>query len=76
LSLQHQRDLQAQRAETANLKEQLLQAGLHHAGALKDAIPAGKAEVEEAKEQLRQELEEERKLWKLEKERNDELSLV
>ncbi|KAK1626742.1 hypothetical protein QYE76_001057 [Lolium multiflorum] len=81
--LSHQRDLQAQRNETANLKEQLVLAGLQHAGALKEAISAGEAKVEEAKkqladaqEQLRQELEEERKLRKLEQERNNELSLV
>ncbi|KAM0857704.1 hypothetical protein ACQ4PT_048304 [Festuca glaucescens] len=83
LSLQHQRDLQAQRTETDKLKEQLVQAGLQLAGALKEAIAAGEAKVEEAKkqlaeaqDQLRQELEEERKLRKLEKERNDELLLV
>jgi molybdopterin converting factor small subunit len=83
LSLQHLRDLRAQRTETANLKEQLVQAGLQPAGALKEAISTSKAEVEEAKKQLaeaqnqlRQELEEERKLQKLEKERNDELLLV
>jgi ABC-type transporter Mla subunit MlaD len=75
--------LQAQRTETAKLKEQLLQAGLQHARALKEAITAGEAKVEEAKKQLaeaqdklRQELEEERKLRKLEKERNDQLLLV
>ncbi|KAK1660620.1 hypothetical protein QYE76_048779 [Lolium multiflorum] len=73
----------AQRSETTNLKEQLVQAGLQHAGALKEAIAAGEAKVEEAKEQLaeaqdqlRQELEEERKLRKLENERNDKLLLV
>ncbi|KAM0929126.1 hypothetical protein ACQ4PT_001831 [Festuca glaucescens] len=83
LHLKHQRDLQAQRNETANLKEQLVQAGLQHAGALKVAIAAGEAKVEEAKkqladaqDQLRQELEEERKLRKLEQERNNELSVV
>jgi antirestriction protein len=48
---------------------------VQHAGALKDAIVASKAEVKEAKEQLRQELEKERKLRKLEKEQNDKLSL-
>ena len=52
MSLQHQRDLQDQRKETANLKEQLVQAGLQHAGALKEAIAAGEAKVEEAKKQL------------------------
>ncbi|KAK1607660.1 hypothetical protein QYE76_031333 [Lolium multiflorum] len=49
LSLQHQGDLKAQRDETANLKDQLIQDGLHHARALKDAITAGDAKVEEAK---------------------------
>jgi DNA-directed RNA polymerase beta' subunit len=83
MSLHHQCDLQAQRNETANLKEQLVQAGLQHAGALKEAIAAGEAKVEEAKkqlaeahEQLRQELEVERKLLKLEQERNIELSAI
>jgi Skp family chaperone for outer membrane proteins len=61
----------------------LIQAGLRHDVALKETVKAGKAEAEEAKkqltnaqDQLRQELEEERKLRKLEKERYDELSLV
>ncbi|KAM0824288.1 hypothetical protein ACQ4PT_070297 [Festuca glaucescens] len=83
LSLQHQRDLQAQRNETAKLKEQLVKAGLQHAGALKEAIAAGEAKVEEARkqfadaeEQLRRELEEERKLRQQEQERNDELLAV
>ncbi|KAM0910872.1 hypothetical protein ACQ4PT_013877 [Festuca glaucescens] len=83
LSLQHQRDLQAQRNETAKLKEQLVEAGLQHAGALKEAIAAGEAKVEEARkqfadagEQLRRELEEERKLRQQEQERNDELLAV
>ncbi|KAM0846564.1 hypothetical protein ACQ4PT_055585 [Festuca glaucescens] len=83
LSLQHQRDLQAQRNETAKLKEQLVEARLQHAGALKEAIAAGEAKVEEARkqfaeagEQLRRELEEERKLRQQEQERNDELLAV
>ncbi|KAM0901263.1 hypothetical protein ACQ4PT_020094 [Festuca glaucescens] len=83
LSVQHQRDLQAQRNETAKLKEQLVEAGLQHAGALKEAIAAGEAKVEEARkqfadaeEQLRQELEEEKKLRQQEQERNDELLAV
>jgi hypothetical protein len=49
---------------------------VQQAVALKDAIAVGKAEVEEAKEQLRQELKEERKLWQLEKERSEELAVV
>jgi gas vesicle protein len=56
---------------------------VQHAGALKEAIAAGEEKVEEAKkqlvdaqEQLRQEIEEERKLRKLEQERNNELSAV
>jgi hypothetical protein len=49
---------------------------VQHAGALKDAIAAGKAEVEEAKEQLCQELKEEKKLRQLEKDRNKELAVV
>jgi hypothetical protein len=39
-------------------------------------VKACKAEVEEAKDQLRQELEEEKKLRRLAKERNDELALI
>ncbi|KAM0888481.1 hypothetical protein ACQ4PT_028309 [Festuca glaucescens] len=83
LALQHQNELQAQKNETANLKEELIQAGLRHAGALKEAIAAGEAKVEEAKkkladaeEQLRRELEEEKKLRQLEQERNDALLAV
>ncbi|KAK1631593.1 hypothetical protein QYE76_005908 [Lolium multiflorum] len=76
LALQHQNALQAQKNETARLKEELIQAGLRHDSALKEAIKAGKAEVEEAKDQLRQELEEEKKLRRLEKERNNKLQLL
>ncbi|KAM0875835.1 hypothetical protein ACQ4PT_036557 [Festuca glaucescens] len=75
--------LSAQRNETAKLKDQLVEAGLQHAGALKEAITAGEAKVEEARkqfadteEQLRRELEEERKLRQQEQERNDELLAV
>ena len=53
LALQHENSLQAKRNETARLKEDLIQAGLRHDTTLKEAIKAGKAEVEEAKEQLR-----------------------
>jgi hypothetical protein len=58
------------------MKAQLLQVGIQHAQALKEATAAGEAKVEEAKkqftdaqEQMRQELEQERKLLKLEQER-------
>ncbi|KAK1632697.1 hypothetical protein QYE76_007012 [Lolium multiflorum] len=81
LSLQHQLDLEAQRDETAKLKHQLIQAGLQHTRSLKEAIAAGDAKVEEARkqfaeaeEQLRRELAEEKKLLKLEQERNTALS--
>ncbi|KAM0907458.1 hypothetical protein ACQ4PT_016110 [Festuca glaucescens] len=77
LALQHQNELQAQKDETAKLKEELIQAGLRHAGALKEAVAAGEAKVEEAKKQfadaeerLRQELEEEKKLREMERDRN------
>ncbi|KAM0876765.1 hypothetical protein ACQ4PT_035949 [Festuca glaucescens] len=83
LALQHQNALQAQKNEIARLKEELIQTGLQHAGALKEAIAAGEAKVEEAKkqladaqDQLRQELEEERKLRELEQGRNNELLAV
>jgi ABC-type transporter Mla subunit MlaD len=63
------------------MKAQLLQVGMQHAQALKDAAAAGEAKVEEAKkhfaeaeEQLRRELEEERELRKLEQDRNAELA--
>ncbi len=49
LALQHQNELQAQKNETTKLKEELIQAGLRHETALKEAIKTGKAEVEEAK---------------------------
>ena len=52
LALQHQNELQAQKNESAKLKEELIQAGLRHAGALKEAVAAGEAKVEEAKKQL------------------------
>jgi hypothetical protein len=48
----HQRELKAQRDETAKLKDQLIQAGLEHAKALNEAISAGNAQVEEAKKQF------------------------
>jgi hypothetical protein len=40
------------RIETARLKEELIQAGLRHDSALKEAIKDGKAEVEESKAAL------------------------
>jgi hypothetical protein len=59
------------------MKAQLLQMGMQHAQALKDAAAAGEAKVEEAKKhfaeaegQLRRELEEEWKLRELERDRN------
>jgi hypothetical protein len=65
------------------MKEQLLQIGLQHAQSLKEATAAGEAKVEEAKkqfaeaqEQLRQEVEQERKLVKLEQEKNNELTAI
>ncbi|KAM0872708.1 hypothetical protein ACQ4PT_038528 [Festuca glaucescens] len=77
LALQHRNELQAQKDETAKLKEELIQAGLRHAGALKEAIAAGEAKVEEAKkqlvdteEQLRRELGEEKELQEMERDRN------
>ncbi|KAM0931747.1 hypothetical protein ACQ4PT_000057 [Festuca glaucescens] len=83
LALQHQNELQAQKNETAKLKEELIQAGLRHVGALKEAVAAGEAKVEEAKKQfahteerLRQELGEEKKLRQLEQERADALLAV
>ncbi|KAM0889398.1 hypothetical protein ACQ4PT_027716 [Festuca glaucescens] len=83
LALQHWNELQAQKDETAKLKEELIQAGLRHAGALKEAIAAGEAKVEEAKkqladaeEQLRRELGEEKELRQLEQERADALLAV
>jgi molybdopterin converting factor small subunit len=83
MSLQHQQELKAQRDVTANLKDQLVLAGLQHAGALKEAIAAGDAKVEEAQkqfadaqEELRRELEEERKLREMERDRNVVLAVA
>jgi hypothetical protein len=80
LTLQHSRDLEAQRNEAAKLKDQLIQAGLQHVRALKEAISAGDAKVEEARKeivetagQLRAELEEDTWLLHLEQDRNAEL---
>ncbi|KAM0903733.1 hypothetical protein ACQ4PT_018495 [Festuca glaucescens] len=49
LALQHQQELKTQRDETAKLKDQLIQAGLQQAEALKGAIAAGEAKLEEAR---------------------------
>jgi septal ring factor EnvC (AmiA/AmiB activator) len=83
LLLQHERGLKSQRDETASLNDQLIQAELQHARSLKEAIAASDAKVEEARKQfaeaegqLRQELEEEEKLVKLEQERNAALLAV
>ena len=69
----------------------MIQAGLRHETALKEAIKTGKAEVEEAKlalielqksevqvlrDRLQQDIEEERKLRELERQRNNALELV
>ncbi|KAM0851442.1 hypothetical protein ACQ4PT_052421 [Festuca glaucescens] len=77
LALQHQQELKAQRDETAKLKDQLIQAGLQQAEALSGAIAAGEAKLEEARKQfagaeqeLRRELEEEKKLREMERDRN------
>ncbi|KAM0921681.1 hypothetical protein ACQ4PT_006640 [Festuca glaucescens] len=77
LALQHQQELKAQRDETAKLKDQLIQAGLQQVEALKGAIAAGEAKLEEARKQfdgaeerLRQELGEEKNLREMERDRN------
>ncbi|KAK1664990.1 hypothetical protein QYE76_053149 [Lolium multiflorum] len=80
LAVQHRRKLEAHRKDAAELKDQLIQAGLQHARVLKEAIAAGDAKVEEARKefadaagQLRKELEEETKLLQQAQERNAEL---
>ncbi|KAM0924580.1 hypothetical protein ACQ4PT_004566 [Festuca glaucescens] len=73
LALQHQQELKAQRDETAKLKDQLLQAGLQQAEALKGAIAAGEAKLEDVRKQLagtEQELKEEKNLREMERDRN------
>ena len=59
------------------MKAQLLQVGMQHAQALKDAAAAGEAKVEEAKKhfagaegELRWELQEEKELREMERDRN------
>jgi chemotaxis protein histidine kinase CheA len=71
LALEHHNALQAQRNNAVELKDQMVQAGLQHAQALKEAIAAGEAKVEEARKeladatgQLRKELEERAKQLK------------
>jgi hypothetical protein len=58
----------------------MIQAGMQYAGELKEAIAAGDAKAKkkfaDTEEQLRRELEEERKLLKLEQEKNRELSAL
>jgi flagellar motility protein MotE (MotC chaperone) len=75
LAVQHQRELRAQREESAKLKDQLFQARSEHAKELQQAISVGQAQAEanqkqfaEAEERLRQELEEERKQLREQKE--------
>ncbi|KAM0874320.1 hypothetical protein ACQ4PT_037516 [Festuca glaucescens] len=91
LSIQHQADLLAQKDETARLKEELIQLRLRHDTELKEAVKAGKTELEHAKnelielhareikevqDQLFKDLEAERKLRELERQRNNQLELV
>jgi hypothetical protein len=52
LALEHRNALEAQRNNAAELKDQLVQAGLQHARALKEAIAAGDAKVEEARKEF------------------------
>jgi hypothetical protein len=80
LVVQQQRELRAQRDESAKLKDQLVQAGLQHVRALKEAIAAGDAKVEEARKQFAEaegqlwaEHEEETKMLQKEQNRNAEL---
>jgi hypothetical protein len=76
--------LQAQKNETARLKKELIQLGLQHDNALKEAVKAGKAELEVAKtalielheqevkevqDRLHKDIEEERNLRELERKR-------
>jgi hypothetical protein len=76
--------LQAQKNETARLKKELIQLGLQHDNALKEAVKAGKAELEvsktalielhehevkEVQDRLHKDIEEERNLRELERKR-------
>jgi hypothetical protein len=80
VSLEHRNALEAQRSNSAELKDQLVQARLQHEWVLKEAIATGDGKVEEAwKEfadatgQLRRELEEETGLLQQALDRNAEL---
>jgi superfamily II RNA helicase len=80
LTLHHSRELEAQRNEVAKLKDELFQAGLQHARALKEAIADGDAKVEEARKefadaerQLRADLVEETKQLEAAQNRNAQL---
>ena len=52
LSYQHQAELQKQREETARLKEELIQLKLQHTTELKQAVDAGKSELDHARKEL------------------------
>ena len=80
LALEHHNVLQAQRNNTAELKDKLIQAEVRHAQVLKEVKAAGEAEVEKARKefaeatgQLRKELEEGAKLLKQVQDRNADL---
>ncbi|KAM0890762.1 hypothetical protein ACQ4PT_026848 [Festuca glaucescens] len=80
LALEHHNALQAQRNNTAELKDKLIQAEVRHAQVLKEVKTAGEAEVEKARKefaeatgQLRKELEEGAKLLKQVQDRNADL---
>jgi multidrug efflux pump subunit AcrA (membrane-fusion protein) len=81
MALEHHDALEAQQSISAELKDQLIQAGLQHARALKEAIAAGDSKVEEARKefadataQLRKELEEETRQLQQALDRNAELT--
>ena len=81
MALEHRNALEAQRSNSAELKDQLVQARLQHERALKEAKAAGDGKVEEARKefaeataQLRKELEEETGLLQQALDRNAELT--
>nr|XP_051209479.1 uncharacterized protein LOC127326734 [Lolium perenne] len=81
VALEHRNTLEAQRSNSAELKDQLVQARLQHERALKEAKAAGDGKVEEARKefadataQLRKELEEETGLLQRALDRNTELT--
>jgi hypothetical protein len=91
LSTQHQPNLRAQKDETARLKEELIQLRMRHDTELKEAVKAGKDELEHAKtelgelhaweikevqEQLFKDIEYEREMHELERQQNNQLELV